>query len=64
MAATSSENLQKLWQWQKLTRVSRLAVHDVDHTGVPNAQLVKEKAYVARTYNNKSVAEQVRAREG
>lgn len=36
-------------------------IHDVDHSGVPNAQLVKEKAYVARTYDNKSVAEQVRA---
>jgi hypothetical protein len=32
--------------------------HDADHPGVPNAQLVKEKAYVARTYDNKSVAEQ------
>ena len=34
-------------------------IHDVDHTGVPNAQLVKENAYVARAYKNKSVAEQV-----
>jgi hypothetical protein len=33
-------------------------IHDVDHVGVPNAQLVKEKVYTARVYNNKSVAEQ------
>lgn len=30
----------------------------VDHTGVPNAQLVKEQAAVAIAYNGKSVAEQ------
>ena len=33
-------------------------VHDVDHSGVPNAQLVKEKHEIAITYANKSVAEQ------
>jgi hypothetical protein len=33
-------------------------IHDVDHTGVPNAQLVKERAPVAALYRNKSVAEQ------
>ena len=33
-------------------------IHDVDHTGVPNAQLVKEEADVAKTYKNVSVAEQ------
>ena len=33
-------------------------IHDVDHPGVPNAQLVKEKTYIARTYENQSVAEQ------
>ena len=33
-------------------------IHDVDHTGVTNAQLVKEWAHVATLYNNKSVAEQ------
>lgn len=33
-------------------------VHDVDHSGVPNAQLVKERAHVAGAYKNKSVAEQ------
>jgi 3'5'-cyclic nucleotide phosphodiesterase len=32
--------------------------HDCAHTGVPNSQLVKEKANVARIYGNKSVAEQ------
>jgi hypothetical protein len=33
-------------------------IHDVDHSGVPNAQLVKEDAYVAKVYKGKSVAEQ------
>jgi hypothetical protein len=33
-------------------------IHDVDHTGVPNAQLVKEKAHIASLYKNKSIAEQ------
>ena len=33
-------------------------IHDVDHTGVPNGQLIKEEAHVATLYNNKSVAEQ------
>jgi len=33
-------------------------IHDVDHNGVPNAQLVKEGAKVAAVYKNKSVAEQ------
>jgi hypothetical protein len=33
-------------------------IHDVDHPGVPNAQLVKEHAETAVHYKNKSVAEQ------
>jgi class 3 adenylate cyclase len=33
-------------------------IHDVDHSGVPNSQLVKEGAPVAELYHNKSVAEQ------
>ena len=33
-------------------------IHDVDHTGVPNAQLVKEKATFASVFKEKSVAEQ------
>jgi 3'5'-cyclic nucleotide phosphodiesterase len=33
-------------------------VHDVDHQGVSNTQLVKEGAAVAAQYNNKAVAEQ------
>lgn len=33
-------------------------IHDVDHSGVPNATLVKEQADVAAVYKNKSVAEQ------
>lgn len=30
----------------------------MDHTGVPNSQLVKEKAHIAALYKNKSIAEQ------
>jgi hypothetical protein len=33
-------------------------IHDVDHPGVSNAQLVKEKAEVSILYHNQSVAEQ------
>jgi class 3 adenylate cyclase len=33
-------------------------IHDVDHEGVPNAQLVKENTADAKRYMNKSVAEQ------
>lgn len=33
-------------------------IHDVDHQGVPNSQLVKENASIASVYKNKSVAEQ------
>jgi hypothetical protein len=33
-------------------------IHDVDHPGVPNAQLVKEKVNIATAYHGKSVAEQ------
>ena len=33
-------------------------IHDVEHQGVPNAQLVKEGVDVAMKYNNISVAEQ------
>jgi len=33
-------------------------IHDADHPGVPNAQLVKEQCSAAERYNNKSVAEQ------
>jgi hypothetical protein len=33
-------------------------IHDADHTGVPNAQLVKDKSEVAVKFNNRSVAEQ------
>lgn len=33
-------------------------IHDVDHPGVPNMQLVKEKDEMAEMYENKSVAEQ------
>jgi hypothetical protein len=33
-------------------------VHDVDHVGVPNTQLVQENTELANRYNGKSVAEQ------
>jgi len=33
-------------------------IHDVDHTGVPNAQLINENHALAVMYKNKSVAEQ------
>jgi len=33
-------------------------IHDVDHFGVPNTQLVKEGVPIAAVYKNKSVAEQ------
>lgn len=33
-------------------------IHDVDHVGVSNAQLVKENDRLARIYRNQSVAEQ------
>lgn len=33
-------------------------MHDVDHVGVPNAQLVKENAAICSKYRNQSVAEQ------
>ena len=33
-------------------------IHDVDHPGVPNAQMVKEGLEICDLYNNKSVAEQ------
>ncbi|CAB9516454.1 Receptor-type guanylate cyclase gcy [Seminavis robusta] len=32
-------------------------IHDVDHTGLPNAVLVKEERPLAKKYNNRSVAE-------
>ena len=33
-------------------------IHDADHPGVPNTQLIKENASIASVYNNKSIAEQ------
>ena len=32
--------------------------HDVDHSGVPNTQLVKENVEISKAYGGKSVAEQ------
>jgi len=42
----------------QLACVYSALIHDVDHTGVPNAQLVKEKARIAEVYKGQSVAEQ------
>lgn len=44
--------------WNHFALVFAAMIHDVDHSGVPNAQLVKERAHVAGAYKNKSVAEQ------
>lgn len=33
-------------------------IHDVDHTGVPNSQLIDEQASIASYYKQKSIAEQ------
>ena len=33
-------------------------IHDADHPGVPNTQLIKENASIASVYKNKSIAEQ------
>eukprot|EP00539_Tryblionella_compressa_P010393 CAMPEP_0178785130 /NCGR_PEP_ID=MMETSP0745-20121128/4619_1 /TAXON_ID=913974 /ORGANISM="Nitzschia punctata, Strain CCMP561" /LENGTH=1231 /DNA_ID=CAMNT_0020442817 /DNA_START=31 /DNA_END=3727 /DNA_ORIENTATION=+ len=42
----------------RFTVVLAALVHDADHPGVPNAQLVKEEDPMAVQYENKSVAEQ------
>ena len=42
----------------QLAVVMSALIHDVDHTGVGNAQLVKEGVEIASIYKNKSVAEQ------
>ncbi|KAG7363218.1 3'5'-cyclic nucleotide phosphodiesterase [Nitzschia inconspicua] len=44
--------------WTHFALVFTALVHDVDHAGVPNAQLIKEGSHVATAYKNKSVAEQ------
>lgn len=38
--------------------VTAALIHDVDHLGVPNGQLVKERLPLAEVYKNQSVAEQ------
>lgn len=42
----------------QLACVFAALIHDVDHCGVPNTQLIKENPQLAELYNNKSVAEQ------
>jgi hypothetical protein len=46
--------------WDGLTHLAAVfsaLIHDVDHTGLPNARLVAEQAPVAIMYGSKSVAE-------
>jgi ribosomal protein S4 len=42
----------------QFTLVFSALVHDVDHIGVSNYQLIQEKATIAQLYKNKSVAQQ------
>ena len=42
----------------QLAIVLSALIHDVDHTGVPNSQLIQEQSSIAAAYRNKSVAEQ------
>ncbi|KAL3911410.1 MAG: hypothetical protein SGILL_007294, partial [Bacillariaceae sp.] len=44
--------------WTHFALVYSALIHDVDHSGVPNAQLIKEGSHVASAYKKKSVAEQ------
>mmetsp|Transcript_27056 Transcript_27056/g.65651 ORF Transcript_27056/g.65651 Transcript_27056/m.65651 type:complete len:965 (+) Transcript_27056:272-3166(+) len=44
--------------WTHFALVFSALIHDVDHSGVPNAQLSKEKSIIADSYKYKSVAEQ------
>jgi hypothetical protein len=44
--------------WTHFALIFSALVHDVDHAGVPNAQLIKERSIIAGSYNDKSVAEQ------
>lgn len=44
--------------WNHFALVFAALIHDVDHNGVPNAQLIKERSHVAGAYKNRSVAEQ------
>ena len=44
--------------WTQFACAFSALIHDVDHTGVPNAVLIKENASIAKQYRNKSVAEQ------
>eukprot|EP00934_Nitzschia_sp_Nitz4_P000060 Nitzschia sp. Nitz4//scaffold32_size149145//116844//124363//NITZ4_002897-RA/size149145-snap-gene-0.11-mRNA-1//1//CDS//3329548123//60//frame0 len=42
----------------QFTVVLSAVLHDVDHQGIPNAQLIKEDVAIATKYKGKSVAEQ------
>ncbi|KAL3936122.1 MAG: hypothetical protein SGBAC_008490 [Bacillariaceae sp.] len=44
--------------WTHFALVFSALIHDVDHSGVPNTQLTKEKSIIADSYKGKSVAEQ------
>ena len=42
----------------RFSSVFSALIHDVDHTGVPNGQVLVENPALARMYNDRSVAEQ------
>ncbi|CAJ1931014.1 unnamed protein product [Cylindrotheca closterium] len=44
--------------WTHFALTFSALIHDVDHAGVPNSQLTKEKSIIADSYKGKSVAEQ------
>eukprot|EP00980_Cylindrotheca_fusiformis_P031572 scaffold26570_cov147-Cylindrotheca_fusiformis.AAC.1 len=44
--------------WTHFALIFSALVHDVDHAGVPNCQLIKERSIIAGSYKDKSVAEQ------
>ena len=44
--------------WTHFALILSALIHDVDHAGVPNEQLIKERSAIAGAYKDKSVAEQ------
>lgn len=44
--------------WTHFALIFSALIHDVDHAGVPNEQLIKERSVIAGAYKDKSVAEQ------
>jgi 3'5'-cyclic nucleotide phosphodiesterase len=65
LASNDSQNEQLFWgKSVKFDALTQLAIvfgaliHDIDHPGVSNSQLVKERHAMALTYDGRSVAEQ------